>query len=461
MLQARRPILYVIITGAAVATFLSIRACGDGLQAPVNHAAKTGATTLKASPHTLLHLLLALATVILVARIAAVVLARVNQAPVIGEIVAGIVLGPSLLGLLAPEVSKFLFPSDIIPLLGSLSQIGIILYMFIVGLKLDTRQLRSRTSTSIAVSHAGIVVPFLLGATLALWLYPRFSSSDVPFTVFALFIGVSMSITAFPVLARILGERGLAGTELGTVALSAAAVGDVTAWCLLALLIGVVRATPEAALITVGLTGVFVLLIIYVVRPGALWLKKRRDEHGELTQTMFLVVCLGVLIAAVTAEGIGIHALFGAFVLGAIVPHDSALARDVVGKLEDVVVVMLLPAFFAFAGMRTLMGLVSGWEQIFACVVIVAVASLGKFGGSLIAARATGMGLRQSAALGILMNTRGLMELIVLNIGLDLGVLSPTLYAMLTIMALVTTFATSPILDRLRDRREDKLAMAA
>lgn len=457
--------LYLLATGAALLSFLSIRACGDGLQAPVpvsvNDVATAGATSLKPPGDTLLHLLLALLVVILVARVAAMLLARVNQAPVIGEIVAGIVLGPSLLGQVAPEASSFLFPPDVVPLLGGLSQIGIILYMFIVGLKLDVTQLRRQAAASVAVSHAGIVVPFLLGAALALWLYTRFSSHDVPFTVFALFIGVSMSITAFPVLARILEDRGLSQTQVGMVALAAAAVGDVIAWCLLALLIGVVRSTPEHALVTVALTAAFVLVMAAVVRRGALKLRTMRDQRGGLTQGMFLVVCLALLAATVAAESIGIHALFGAFMLGAIVPHDSALVRDITGKLEDFVVVMLLPAFFAFAGMRTEIGLVSGAEQIFACVVIVVVASIGKFGGSLLAARATGLGLQQSMALGILMNTRGLMELIVLNVGLDLGVLSPTLYTMLTIMALVTTFATSPILDRLRTGRDDGPAMTA
>jgi Kef-type K+ transport system membrane component KefB len=450
MTYARRPILYLAATGATLASFMAIRACGEGLQAPMQQATAIGPANAPASPSSLFHVLLALAVVILVARAAAILLGRVGQAPVIGEIVAGIMLGPSLLGHVAPEVSKYLFPPGVIPLLGSLSQIGIILYMFLVGLKLDTRQLRRRTSTLIAVSHASMVVPFLLGAILALWLYPRYSSSEVPFTSFALFIGVSMSITAFPVLARILTDRGLGNTQLGMVALACAAVGDVTAWCLLALLVSTVHATPEDALITVGLTAGFILVMVLVVRPGALRLKTVRDERGELTQGMFLVVCLALLGSAIAAEHIGIHALFGAFVVGAIVPHDSALVRDVATRLEDVVTVLLLPSFFAFAGMRTDLNLVIGWDALLICLGIIAVASIGKFGGSTLAARATGQTWRQAMALGILMNTRGLMELIVLNLGLDLGILSPTLFTMLVIMALVTTFATTPILDRLR-----------
>jgi Kef-type K+ transport system membrane component KefB len=386
---------------------------------------------------------------VLVARVTAMVLVRLKQPPVIGEILAGIMLGPSLLGRLAPEEAGFLFPPNILPLLGVLSQVGIILYMFLVGVRLDTSMLRQRRTTSIAVSHASIVAPFLLGAALALWLYPRFSSNGVSFTLFALFIGVSMSVTAFPVLARILTDRGIAHTQLGTLALACAAVDDVTAWCLLALLVGAVHAAPGEALITVALAGGFVLVMVVVVRPAAMMLKTVRDNRGAMSQGMFLIVCVGVLLAAVATERIGIHALFGAFALGALIPHDSALARDVIGKLEDVVVVVLLPSFFALTGMRTEIGLVSGGEAILACVLITGVASLGKFGGSTLAALATGLGARQSMSLGVLMNTRGLMELIVLNVGLELGVISPKLFTMLVIMALVTTMATTPVLDRL------------
>jgi Kef-type K+ transport system membrane component KefB len=452
MSRAIRPIVYLIVTAAALAAFLAIRSCGNDLKVTTAIAPEAAASGLRAAPDTLLHVLLALVLVILVARVTAMALGRLRQPPVIGEILAGIMLGPSLLGRIAPAESRYLFPPDIVPLLGVLSQIGIIIYMFLVGLRLDVRELRARRTTSIAVSHASIVAPFLLGAVLALWLYPRFSSNHVPFTVFALFIAVSMSVTAFPVLARILTDRGISTSQLGTIALACAAVDDVTAWCLLALLVGTVHAAPGDALITLGLTAGFIAVMIFVVRPAALLLKTVRDNRGELTQGMFLVICVGILLAAVATERIGIHALFGAFALGALIPHDSALVRDVTGKLEDVVVVMLLPSFFALTGMRTELGLVTGGEAILACALIILVASIGKFGGSALAALATGLGARDSLALGVLMNTRGLMELIVLNVGLELGVVSPTLFTMLVIMALVTTLATTPILDGLRRR---------
>jgi len=448
MRRLKLPLIYVAVTGAAIAALLAIRACGEQLPPPVA-APRTTAPGMRVSPDALFHVLLALAAVIILARLTTLVLRRFHQPPVIGETLAGIMLGPSLLGRVSPEVAQFLFPADIVPLIGVVSQIGIILYMFLVGLRLDIGQLRARTRVSLAVSHAGIVLPMVLGAALALWLYPQFSSSDVSFTSFALFIAVAMSVTAFPVLARILSDRGMTTTELGSIALACAAVNDVMAWCLLAFLIGIVRAAPGDALTTLALTAGFIVVMVFAVRPAARLLRLARDERGELTQGMFLLACVGMLISALATERIGIHALFGAFLWGTLIPRDSALAEDVAKRLEDVVVVLLLPSFFAFTGMRTEIGLISGY-QLLACGVIIAVASVGKFGGSVLAALATGMPRRPAMALGILMNTRGLMELIVLNVGLELGVLSPTLFTLLVIMAVVTTVATTPVLDRLR-----------
>ncbi len=331
-----------------------------------------------------------------------------------------------------------------------IAQVGVILYMFLVGLELDTGLLRHRAHASVAVSHASIIAPFLLGSALALWLHPSFAPAGVPFTVFALFMGVSLSVTAFPVLARILTDRGMQGTRMGSIALACAAVDDVTAWCLLAFLVSVVQAEPGRVLVTVGLTAAFIVAMLVLVRPAVRHLALLRDSQRALSQITFTVVCVGLLLSALATESIGIHALFGAFLLGALVPHDSALARDVRTRVEDLVLVLLLPAFFAFTGIRTQIGLVHGGGDWLLCAVIIGVASLGKFGGSAVAARLTGLGWRQAASLGILMNTRGLMELIVLNLGLDLGVLSPKLFAMLVLMALVTTFATTPILHALR-----------
>lgn len=397
-----------------------------------------------------LHLLLALVVVIIAARVTALAVGRLHQPPVIGEMVAGILLGPSLLGAVAPQVSAFVFPASLMPVLGALAQLGIIIYMFLVGVKLDLAVVRERIAASIAVSQTSIVVPFLCGGALSLWLYADYSSRDVPLAVFALFMGVAMSITAFPVLARILADRGLETTPLGTIALACAAVGDVMAWCLLALVIGAARASIGDSLITIGLAIVFTLAVLRFGNRAIARLAAWREARGKPSQTSFMVMCVALLAAALATEWIGVHALFGAFLLGVLVPPSSALARDLVDRLEDATVVLLLPLFFAFTGMRTQIGLIHGAGDVIACAAIIAIASVAKIGGGTVAALVTGMDRRQALSLGVLMNTRGLMELIVLNIGLEIGVLSPALFTMLVIMALVTTFATTPILDWLR-----------
>jgi Kef-type K+ transport system membrane component KefB len=264
-------------------------------------------------------------------------------------------------------------------------------------------------------------------------------------------MGVAMSITAFPVLARILTDRRMESTHLGVVALSCAATDDVTAWCLLAFVVGVARSEIGGAIQTLALALVFIAVMLVVVRPVAAKLIERSERSAAGMPSMVWILA-ALLVCAAVAEGIGIHAIFGAFLLGAIIPHDSAVARDFREKLEDIVKFLFLPAFFAYTGMRTEIGLVSGWQDWLVCGVIIVVATLGKFGGTLAAARLTGTSWRMAAALGVLMNTRGLMELVVLNIGLEMGVISPTLFAMMVIMALVTTMATTPILQLLHPR---------
>jgi Kef-type K+ transport system membrane component KefB len=389
--------------------------------------------------------LLALAAVIGLGQLLGRAFRYIGQPPVIGEVVAGILLGPSLLGRLSPDAMSFLLPPDSAPHLGVVAQLGAILYMFIVGLELNTGQLRSIAGSVLAVSHLSIVLPFVLGAALALWLYPALSTSAVPFTSFALFVGVAMAITAFPVLARILTDRGIDKTALGVTALGAAAVGDVTAWCLLALVVGVAKAQVGDALLVILWSALFVGGMLVLVRPLVAAYVRRKGDAAPSRGTIAVVI-IGVLLAALTTEAIGVHAVFGAFLLGALIPHDSRLARDIGRKLYDVVTVLLLPAFFAYTGLRTQIGLVSSGAEWGMCAAIVVVATAGKFGGAFLAARATGHGWRAAAAVGSLMNTRGLMELIVLNIGLDLGVISATLFAMMVVMALVTTMATAPAL---------------
>lgn len=439
---------YAATLVAAVLAFLWIQRVGSGLTAPPPASEHTAAVP-RGNADILFHVLIAMVVIILASRALGAVFRHLKQPPVIGEVLAGVMLGPSLLGRLFPGVSSYLLPPSVVPHLSVLAQVGVILYMFLVGLSLDTKVLRDKAHNTLAISHASIVVPFVLGAAAALWLYPRLSSSNVQFGVFAMFMGVSLSVTAFPVLARILTDREMHQTKLGVIAISCAAVDDVTAWCLLALLVSVAQAKLGGAFFTLSLTVLYIVVMFFAVRPLVHRYCRKQEVRGSVSQSTIAIVFVGLLVSALVTELIGIHALFGAFLLGAVIPHDSLLSKEVSRRLEDVVLVLLLPAFFAFTGMRTQIGLVSGFENWLICGIIIVLASVGKFGGSAIAGRLSGLGWRDSMSLGVLMNTRGLMELIVLNIGLDLGVISPTLFAMMVIMALVTTLATSPALHAL------------
>ncbi|CAM3835375.1 universal stress protein [Corallococcus sp. ZKHCc1 1396] len=398
--------------------------------------------------HMLAQLLVQLIVIIGLSRLIGRGARWIGQPLVIAEVVAGIALGPSLLGLISPGALQWLFPAESMPFLKMLAEVGLVLFMFLIGLELDPRMLKGRGHTSVAISHSSIVVPFALGAVAgALWLYKSLSDPSVPFSSFVLFMGVSMSITAFPVLARILTERGLMQSKLGAIAIACAAVDDVTAWCLLAFVVSLVRATSLAE---AGLTTLFAVLYIgfmlLLVRPFLARLGARVASREGLTQNVVAGTLLLLLASAWATERIGIHALFGAFLFGAVIPKEGGLASALAEKLEDVTVVLLLPVFFAFSGLRTQIGLLDTVESWVTCGVIILLACLGKFGGSAVAARLTGLRWREAGAIGVLMNTRGLMELIVLNLGLDLGVISPTLFTMMVIMALVTTFMTSPLL---------------
>ena len=380
-------------------------------------------------------------------RLLGLVARRARQPMVIAEIAAGIALGPSLLGWLLPDTFGALFPAASMELLGVLSHIGLILFMFLVGLELDPKLLEGRAHTSIAISHTSIVVPFGLGSVLSIYLYPRLSPASVPFWSFTLFMGVAMSITAFPVLARILVERRLLRTRVGAITITCAAVDDVTAWCVLAFVVAIARSTGISGAIRTSVWAVVYMAAMFVVvRPLLRRLALRTAIKGGLSQHVVAALLTGALISSWLTDLIGIHALFGAFAFGAVIPKEGGLARALAERLEDLVVILLLPLFFAYSGLRTQIGLLDSWGAWGGCLLIILVACVGKLGGSAIAARVTGLSWRESAALGILMNTRGLMELVVLNIGLDLGVISPKLFTMMVLMALVTTVMTSPAL---------------
>ena len=371
-----------------------------------------------------------------------------RQPLVIGEIVAGIMLGPSLFGTVAPTLASALFPPETIPFLDVLSQVGLIFFMFLIGLELNPRYLRGQLETAVLISHISIVVPFTLGTLLSLLLYPLVSNGSVSFTAFALFLGAAMSITAFPVLARIITENNLQNTKLGTLALTCAAVDDVTAWCVLALAIAVTRTNSMiAALPTLIAAVVYIALMLTIGRSFLKRLAKYYDRTGKLTQFVLAGIYMGVVASALITEVIGIHLIFGAFLLGAVMPKNEGLTRELAEKTEDFVLTFLLPIFFAYSGLRTQIGLLNRPELWLLCGLVLLVAISGKFIGTYAAGRVCGMAKREAAALGWLMNTRGLTELIVLNIGLSLGVISPLLFTMLVIMALVTTFMTSPLLE--------------
>jgi Kef-type K+ transport system membrane component KefB/nucleotide-binding universal stress UspA family protein len=396
------------------------------------------------------------ALVLLLAQIAAIVATSrilggmthwLGQPLVIAEIVAGILLGPSLLGWLWPAAMHALFPVSSLSMLTMFSQVGLILFMFLIGLELDPRLLKGRARASVAISHTSIVVPFVLGAGAAVVLYKTHSSPNVPLLHFVLFMGVALSVTAFPVLARILSERHLLSSRVGAITIACAAVDDITAWCLLAFIVTVTRARAVTdAIWTTVLAAGFVMAMLLLLRPFLKRLGARVASREGLTPTGVALTLLLLLLCSSVTELIGIHALFGAFLFGAIFPKEGGLAEALIEKLETVSVVLLLPVFFAYSGLRTQIGLLNDSSDWLITLVIIALATLGKFGGSAVAARLTGLRWREAGAIGILMNTRGLMELIVLNIGLDLGVISPRVFTMLVIMALVTTFITTPLL---------------
>jgi Kef-type K+ transport system membrane component KefB len=398
--------------------------------------------------HPLAVLLAQMITIILVARLFGWICKKIGQPSVVGEMIAGIVLGPSLVGMYFPEFSAALFPVESLGNLQVLSQIGLILFMFMVGMELDLKILKNKAHDAVVVSHASIIIPFALGMTLAYFIYESLAPTGVEFSSFGLFVGISMSITAFPVLARIVQERGIHKTRLGTIVITCAAADDITAWCMLAAVIAIVKAGSfVSSLYVILLAIVYVLLMIKVVRPFLIRIGNLYATRGSLSKPIIAIFFVTLLLSSFATEIIGIHALFGAFMAGAIMP-DNVKFRDLfIEKVEDVALVLLLPLFFVFTGLRTQIGLINDPELWIITGLIILVAVVGKFVGSALAAKFVGQNWKDSLAIGALMNTRGLMELVVLNIGYDLGVLTPEIFAMMVIMALVTTFMTGPALN--------------
>jgi Kef-type K+ transport system membrane component KefB len=376
------------------------------------------------------------------------------------------VLGPSLLGMYFPEYSLSLFPTASLGNLQFLSQIGLILFMFVVGMELDLKILKNRANDAVVISHVSIVFPFALGIGLAFFVYQQFAPQGINFLSFSLFMGIAMSITAFPVLARIVQERGIHKTRLGAIVITCAAADDITAWCILAAVIAIVKAGSfVSSLYIIAMAFAYVIAMLFIVKP---FLKRIGDLYAtkdNLSKPVVAIFFLTLILSSYCTEIIGIHALFGAFMTGVIMPDIAKFRTIFIDKVEDVSVILLLPLFFVFTGLRTQIGLINDpylWK-ITGFIVLVAV--VGKFVGSALAAKFVGQNWRDSLTIGALMNTRGLMELVVLNIGLDLGVLTTEVFTMMVIMALVTTFMTGPALDfinyvfKTKDQSDEEVAV--
>jgi Kef-type K+ transport system membrane component KefB len=455
----RRVLVYAIVIVAAVATIAGVLHLGESWfpttrEPSVSRAAEPASHGSADALRRPLPLLIIQLLVIILATQAVGRLASLFRQPaVIGEIAAGVLLGPSLVGLLWPAAYSFLFPESSLAILRLLSQLGVILFMFSVGLDVDTAHLRQRAPTAIAVSHFSIVVPFLLGVGIALALFPSQAPPGVPFHSFALFMGIALSITAFPVLARVIEERGLTRTPLGSTALACAAVDDVTAWSLLAMVVTLVTAGGIGGTLAfmVCALAIFMAMMVWMVRP---WLGRLfEDSRGSLSRVQMAQVLVLLLSSALLTELIGIHALFGAFLAGAIMPPSEELRQRLRERLETLSSVFLLPIFFAYTGLRTEIGLLNDAASWMVCLGIIVTAVAGKLLGSMLAARWSGSTWHDAFVLGALMNTRGLMELVALNVGYDLGILSPQMFTMLVLMALLTTAMTGPLID-LASRRD-------
>lgn len=455
--KLKNTIFYFAVTGGFTALIFWIVSKGKLLEIGRNITASVSKESffnqfLESITHNLSHplaiLLLQIITIIITARLFGWLFRKIGQPSVIGEIIAGIFLGPSVVGMYFPEYSSLLFPIASLGNLQFLSQIGLILFMFVIGMELDLKVLKNKANDAVVISHASIIIPFALGIGLSYFIYNKFAPPGVEFLSFSLFMGIAMSITAFPVLARIVQERGIHKTRLGAIVITCAAADDITAWCLLAAVIAIVKAgTFASSLYVILLASVYVLMMLFLVKP---FLKKVGDLYAtreNLSKPVVAIFLLTLIISSYLSEIIGIHALFGAFLTGAIMPDISRIRTIIIEKVEDVSLILLLPLFFVFTGLRTQIGLINDPYLLKITGFIILVAVAGKFFGSALAAKFVGQNWRDSLTIGALMNTRGLMELVVLNIGYDLGVLSAEVFTMMVIMALVTTFMTGPAID--------------
>ncbi len=424
------------------------------------------ATKTRTSDQTVVAFFIAMLVVMLFARLCGAVMPKIRQPRVMGEVLAGIILGPTVFGAVLPTIQGQLFASDIVPYIGVASNLGLIFYMFLIGLEVDFTQLRGRVGMTLAISNTSLLFPLMLGLAAALPLFTVLGP-NTRFIAFALFIAVSMSVTAFPVLARIISERRMTRRPLGTLALSAAALNDVSAWFLIALATAVAGAgTGLDVLRTIGEALLYGVVMVVLVRRLLGRAAVAYDEAGRVPGTWITIIFAGVLLSAVVTDKIGVAVIIGGFTMGVVMPRHAGLTHEVTQRVEDFVLTLLLPLFFAYTGLRTNVGLLGRPELILITLGLIAMAIAGKFGGTLVAARTMNLPWRHSAALGAMMNTRGLTELIVLNLALDAGVISPALFTALVVMALVTTLMTGPLMrlidprNRFGEAPEEELAAA-
>lgn len=389
-----------------------------------------------------------LGAILIVCRLVGLVAERLGQPPVVSEMIAGVCLGPSLLGALSPESSEFLFPKESMKVLFPVAQVGLALYMFIIGLEFRGDIVRKRVGTSVSVSLAGMAVPFGLGALVGWLLYEKtelFPQSISP-TAAMLFMGASMCITAFPMLARIIQHKGLTGTTMGTVVIGAGAIDDAAAWCMLAVVLASFTGDFTDAAFSIGGGFGYAVLVMGVVRPLLRRWARGVDERGKLSDREYAMLLALMCMGAWWTERIHLHAVFGAFVMGAAMPR-GVVAKSIVARTQPLAVALFLPLFFTYSGLNTRLGLLDASGLWLIALGVLAAAIIGKGVACWGAARAAGISNREAVGIGVLMNARGMMELIIINIGLERGVISPEIFAMLAIMAIVTTLMTSPIFE--------------
>ncbi len=372
----------------------------------------------------------------------------IHQPQVVGEMIAGVLLGPSVFGLLAPEWQVRLFPEQSKPILFAVCQIGLALYMFLVGVEFRSELLRERARSAVSVSVAGMLVPFVLGALLGVWLLrePGMFGPKVHRLEAGLFVGAAMAITAFPMLARIIYERGLSGTGLGTLALAAGAIDDAAAWCVLAVVLASLDHSWSIAAKAIGGGALYAVILWTVGRPLLRPLAASAERAGRLSEATLVLILGLVMLGAWYTDAIGIYAVFGAFMMGVVIPR-GFLAERLQQAIEPLTVALLLPLFFTYSGLNTRLDLVDTPALWWTASLVLAAACLGKGGACYAAARSHGEDHRTALAVGALMNARGLMELIILNIGLQRGVISPTLFSLMVIMAIATTLMAAPLFE--------------